>query len=253
VGDPAKTVFALRLALVVVSIVAIGLIVTVILLLTRGNGPASGTTSPQPNASAATTQEATPMYLTQYIAVDSGATKEDAIIIELHTDYQCPWCGRAEQIYGEALHDLAISGDVDLRIHLRTLVGDQIIGNDSSRRAAAAAVCANDVDAFWAYHSTIFANQPEEGVGFTDEQLLVDFPAQAGISGQALQDFQTCYQSGASQEQVQAMEDEGSQAGINGTPAFYVNGLPVNFDLQPSADSITSMNATDLLAALQNL
>ncbi|MDR0783207.1 MAG: thioredoxin domain-containing protein, partial [Propionibacteriaceae bacterium] len=127
------------------------------------------------------------------------------------------------------------------------LVGDQIIGNDSSQRSARAATCAHTVGAFWAYHSTIFRNQPHEGVGYTDELLRNDFAAEAGITGDALTRFQTCYDTGATNEQVKAMESEGSAAGVNGTPYFFVNGWQTNFDLQTD----TPISTDDLLEGLR--
>jgi protein-disulfide isomerase len=196
---------------------------------------------------------ATPIFLSDYIAVNPGQTQPGAIIVDVHDDYQCPWCARAEQIYGDALGELSQSGQIDLRIHLRTMVGDQIIHNDSSERAAIAAACANKVGYFWAYHTTIFANQPSEGVGYTDDQLKTTFAAAAGISGQNLTDFQSCYDSRATADQVTAMEQQASAAGVNGTPAFFVNGVQVNFDLQSSATTVQSMSEADRLTALQRV
>jgi len=258
--SPRDTIISrLVLALTLVSLVAVGLVIALVILVAK---PAGLATNPiaNPGNAGVTTQPApttstppAPLYLKNYIAVHPGTPKAGAIVVDIHSDYQCPWCARAEQIYGDALYQLAQSGDIDLRIHIRTLVGDQIIHNDSSERAGRAAACANQVGAFWAYHSTIFANQPKEGVGFTDDQLRVTFPAQAGITGKNLTTFQTCYDTSATTAQVSAMEQEGATAGINATPTFYVNGIQIGFDLQANGGTPQPASADQLLTALKGV
>jgi len=250
--DPKDSLIrTLQVALGAVSVIAVALVVAVVLLVMRGGGtPAPTSPSATPTTTAST--PTAPIFFTQYVEV-SPTVKPGAIILEIHSDYQCPWCGRAEEIYGAALSQLAQSGDIDLRIHIRTLIGDQVIGNDSSERAAAAALCADKVGHFWTYHSTIFANQPTEGVGYTDDQLRMDFAQQAGITGQDYTDFQTCYDTKATTAEVTAMEQEGEQGGINATPTFLVNGVQVSFDLQPNASTVTPRTASELLTALQQV
>ena len=234
------TIRRLQIGLTILSLVVVGLVVTVILLLSRGGAQSPETSSPAP------------YYSTNYVEVSQNI-KPDAIVVEIHDDYQCPWCKQAEDIFGNALGELSQSGDIDLRIHIRTLVGDHIIQNDSSERAGRAALCADKVGYFWAYHSTIFANQPQEGVGYADDQLRDTFAVQAGITGQALKDFQTCYDTKATADEVSAMEAEGAQADINATPSFFVNGVQVTFNLQSGAETIVQANAAELLAELKQV
>jgi protein-disulfide isomerase len=243
----------MRIALTLVSVLCLALIVALVVVLMRWTGQPSGPAEPTAPTTPETTAAPDPLFLTQYVAVNPDAVQPGAIIVEIHDDYQCPWCGRAEEIFGAALGELSQSGDIDLRIHLRSLIGDQVVGNDSSRRAGAAALCADQVGYFWAYHSAVFANQPEEGVGYTDQQLRVDFAAQAGLAGQALDDFLTCYDSGATVARMTDMEQEGVQAGISSTPTFYVDGLPVNFNLQNTGQPAQPISTADLLAGLREV
>jgi len=240
------TIRHLQVGLTLVSLVAVILIVAVILLMSRGTA-----SEPAPTSSPSVPAASAPYYSLNYVSVNPNV-KQGAIIVEIHDDYQCPWCERAEEIYGDALQALSQSGDIDLRIHIRTLVGDQIIHNDSSERAGIAALCANTVGHFWDYHSTVFANQPAEGVGYTDDQLRTVFAAQAGITDQDLTDFQTCYDTKATSNLLTAMEQEGTAAGINGTPTFFVNGQKASFDLQAGASTIQQAGAADLLAGLES-
>jgi len=241
-----KTIHVLQTVLTLVSAIALCLAATVVLLVARGPAASLVTgTTPSPTASAT--------YFTKYIDVNPGAVKPGAIVVEIHSDYQCPWCARAEQIYGDALGQLSQSGDIDLRIHIRTIIGDQVIKNDSSERAGIAAVCANQVGHFWAYHTTVFANQPAEGVGYTDDQLRSVFAAQAGITGADLTTFQTCYDTRATADFVTQMEQEGAAAGVNGTPAFFVNGKQVSFDLQANSSTVQPITAAQMLSGLQQI
>ncbi|MCL2471775.1 MAG: DsbA family protein [Propionibacteriaceae bacterium] len=251
--DPRETTIrTLQIGLTVVSLIAIGLVVALILVVSRGGSPSSPTSIPPTQATPTPTSSPTPVYFTQYVAVNPNV-KPGAIVVEIHSDYQCPWCERAEEIYGQALSQLSQSGDIDLRIHIRTLIGDQVIKNDSSERAGRAALCADKVGSFWAYHSTIFANQPAEGVGYTDDQLRTDFAAQAGITGQNLTDFQTCYDTGATSSEITAMEQEGVQGGINSTPTFLVNGIQISFDLQQNNATALPISSDSLLSGLKQV
>ena len=173
-----------------------------------------------------------------WIEVKSPAAKPDALIVSEHTDYQCPWCQLADSMFGASFRALAERGDIVLRIHIRTLVGDRMLFNDSSVRAAMAATCADTVGKFIDYNETVFANQPKEGVGFTDQQLRVDFAAKAGITGNDLGAFQACYDTGQTKAYVLGMEQinwtsttiNGSPQPkpVQGTPTFFVNGTPLN-------------------------
>ena len=171
-----------------------------------------------------------------WIEVRGATVKPGALTVDEHTDYQCPWCQLADQFFGSPLRALAENGDIVLRMHLRTLLGDLGLKNDSSRRSAMAAACADTVGKFMDYHETVFSNQPDEGVGYTDQQLRVDYARQAGISGQALATFQYCYDSQQTMAYVLAMEqinwssttiNGSTQEPVHGTPTFFVNGKPM--------------------------
>ena len=181
-----------------------------------------------------------------FIQVKAANVSPDALIVDEHLDYQCPYCHLADSIVGPSFRALAERGDIILRVHIRSFL-DTSLKNDSSTRAAIAATCADEVGDFIAYHETIFANQPaKEGAGYTDQQLRVDFPAQAGITGQDLATFQTCYDSKQTLPYVEAMEkvnatsrtiNGADQDPAGGTPAFYVNGTQLLFNQMVGIDS----------------
>jgi protein-disulfide isomerase len=168
------------------------------------------------------------------IVLFASAVKEGAIVVDVHSDYQCPWCKTYEDYFGSALFGLAQKGEIELRIHPRTLVGDRMLNNPWSVNAAIAATCADVVGRFPEYHNAAFAGQPvKEGDGFTTEQLSVTFAATAGITGDALTQFQACYAARATADWVAEAERISYETKVPGTrfenridatPTFLANG-----------------------------
>lgn len=203
-----------------------------------------------------------------WIEVRAANAAPDALIVDMHVDYQCPWCGIAETNFGQAFDQLAQRGDIVYRLHLRTFVGDLIIKNDSSLRAGMAAACADVVGSFLSYSQTVFDNQPQEGVGYTDQQLSTDFAAQAGITGANLTRFQSCYASGQTHDFVTNMEaNNWNSTTINdnvvltdpvrSTPSIFVDGAQLNLGsiMQTTSPygSLIDNSADGLLAVLHQV
>lgn len=235
-----------RVIIVVSCVVVLILGLTGVVLL--NSQPTSTPAAPPVSTSSAPGTSQTPTFIPPdgtdqmaWIEAKSPSAKPDALVVDEHIDYQCSFCELADRFFGSSMKTLVDRGDIIWRVHIRTLVGDGIVYNDSSLRAGMAATCADVAGgsaAFLSYHETVFANQPAEGVGYTDQQLRVDFPAQAGITGAALSTLQSCYDTGQTTAYVQSMEQvnwnsttiNGSeQDPVHGTPAFFVNGHPMLF------------------------
>ena len=253
-----------RITIVISAVVVVALALGgVVFWQTRANLPAtpaeSSTTAATASATTAsattgTTSEApSGVYIPPdgtdemgFIQVKAANVSPDALVVDEHLDYQCPYCHLADSVVGPSFRALAERGDIILRVHIRSFL-DSGLKNDSSTRAAMAATCADTVGDFIAYHETVFANQPEkEGVGYTDQQLRVDFPAEAGITGADLTAFQTCYDTKKTLAYVQQMEEvNNTSRTINGatqdppggTPAFYVNGHTLLLNQMVGVDS----------------
>ena len=100
---------------------------------------------------------------------------------------------------------------------------DKNMKNDSSSRAAYAAAAADAVGHYAAYHDAIYTHQPAtEGDGYTEQQLRVDFPKEAGITGANLTKFQQLYDQRATKTFVDKVDANATAAGINSTPTFKV-------------------------------
>ena len=147
--------------------------------------------------------------------------------MDLYEDFQCPICGRFEQLFGAQVTQLATQNRVRLVVHMLSFLDDNL-RDDSSNRAANAAACAADDGKFLEYHAAVFAGQPaKEGDGYTDAQLAT-FAQTAGITGPALQTWQTCYSSRAHNQYVHSVQTQSDKDGITGTPTIKLNGKAVD-------------------------
>lgn len=85
-----------------------------------------------------------------------------------------------------------------------------------ARQAHLAARCANEQGKFWAYHDVLYANAPNSS---PDE--LRQYAVNVGLN---LAGFENCLASGKYQAAIQKDIEEGTQAGVTGTPAFFIDG-----------------------------
>jgi len=82
--------------------------------------------------------------------------------------------------------------------------------------AAEASRCALEKGKFWQMHDAMFADQSK-----LDGAALVKTAASLGLDQKS---FESCIKSGKYKEVVQQDLQAGSQAGVNATPTFFING-----------------------------
>ncbi|WP_235997033.1 DsbA family protein [Aestuariimicrobium ganziense] len=153
-----------------------------------------------------------------------GNPAADAPTITIYEDFQCPACKSTEEYFGPTLAKLAEDGKIKVEYRILTFM-DTNLRNDSSERSARAAACADVSGKFKEYHDVVYKNQPQgEGSGYTDQQLRVDFPAAAGITGDDLTKFQSCYDSKSTSQWVREAFQKGSAGWEGSTPQINING-----------------------------
>lgn len=161
-----------------------------------------------------------------------GETKNATLEIIEYTDFQCPFCQRAHPTVKQLLD--AYKGKIQLVI--RNFPLDSIHPN--ARPAAIAAECVAEQkgnDGYWKFIDAMFAEQSKLGTDFYKTTAVG-----LGVDGSK---FDTCLTSGEAADRVQKDQDEGTAAGVSGTPAFFINGklvsgaYPFN-DLKAYIDSI---------------
>ncbi|MEZ0493267.1 DsbA family protein [Kineococcus sp. TBRC 1896] len=156
-----------------------------------------------------------------------GTPAAGAPTLDIWEDFQCPACKTFETVQGQTVTELAASGQAKVVVHVVTLIGDHNIGNQWSQKAAEAAAAAAAQGKFLPFHRVVFAHQPAEGAGFTDEQLR-GFAQQAGVPD--MDAWQQAYDSGTYAGFVQRVEAraEGSDQ-IQGTPTLRVGGREIAY------------------------
>ena len=137
-----------------------------------------------------------------------GPENAPVTIVEF-SDFQCPFCSRlvptieqVKQKYGDKVR--IVFRQFPLNFH------------QFAQKAAEASLCANEQGKFWQMHDAMFANQQALGV----DQLK----AKATELGLNADQFNSCLDQGKYVTQVQADLDAGTKAGVNGTPAMFING-----------------------------
>jgi protein-disulfide isomerase len=125
------------------------------------------------------------------------------------SDFQCPYCERVNPIVAKVLETY---GD-----RIRFVYREYPLPNHpNARPASEAGQCANEQGKFWPYHDRLFANQ--QRLGASDlKQHAVDLGLDAAR-------FSACVDSHKYKALVDADIDEGNDVGVNGTPAFFING-----------------------------
>ena len=86
----------------------------------------------------------------------------------------------------------------------------------NARPAAEAGQCANEQGKFWPYHDQLFAH-PSKLAG-------PDLKQHAAEIGLNTAQFDSCVDSHKLKAKVDADMKDGEEAGVNGTPAFFING-----------------------------
>lgn len=152
-----------------------------------------------------------------------GVAKAGVPTVDIYEDFQCPICNEFEKANGSQVMAMAKAGKIKLTYHVLSFLDDNF-NNDGSLIAANGSFCAADAGKFEQYHTANFAGQPsQEGVGYTQAQIK-GFGAKAGITGSALNTFNSCVSSKKYDKYVQATQTAASKNNVNGTPTFVFNG-----------------------------
>jgi protein-disulfide isomerase len=137
-----------------------------------------------------------------------GGANAQVEVIEF-ADFQCPFClaaaptvKRVVETYGDRI-----------RLVYRNY---PLPNHPQAQPAAEAAQCANEQGKFWPYHDRLFA----EAGKLMDEDLK---KAAADLGLDAAR-FNACVDERRYKSVVEADQKAGNEAGVNGTPAFFVNG-----------------------------
>jgi protein-disulfide isomerase len=151
------------------------------------------------------------------VAVDTtGPSKGPAgapITIVEFSDYECPFCVKAEPTVKEILDAYPgkirlVYRDFPLPMHSR------------APKAAEAAHCAGDQGKYWEMHARLFASS-----GKLEPSDLKAYARDVGVDGGK---FDQCLDKGEKASEVEKHKKAGEEAGVTGTPAFFINGRMIS-------------------------
>ncbi|MBN1336671.1 MAG: thioredoxin domain-containing protein [Deltaproteobacteria bacterium] len=139
-----------------------------------------------------------------------GEASAPVTIIEF-ADYECPYCARGYQTMKQVMETYPgktrwVYRDFPLSFHRNAM------------NAAVASNCAGAQGKYWEMHDLIFDNQKA-----MTEADLETYAGQIGLDAAA---WKTCYTEREAQlKEIAADQTSGSEAGVTGTPAYFLNGL----------------------------
>ena len=150
-----------------------------------------------------------------------GSGNAPVTILEF-SDYQCPYCHQVEPTIAAVL---AKYGD-KVRFAYRDFPLRSI--HDHAEIAAEASRCALEQGKFWEYHDQLFKSSS------LDKEALTGYARNANLDAAK---FDACLTSGKYKAEIDKDLQDGQRAGVTGTPAFFINGIPTSGAQQQDAFS----------------
>lgn len=139
------------------------------------------------------------------------------VVIYEFSDFQCPFCQKFyKETYSQIKKNYIDTGKITFVYRHFPLTSI----HQFAEKAAEAAECANSQDKFWQYHDLLFNNSKSDGGGLSVSDLG-KYAVEAGLDTAK---FNTCLGGGGVAEKVAEDLKIGQEAGVTGTPAFFING-----------------------------
>jgi protein-disulfide isomerase len=138
-----------------------------------------------------------------------GPADAPVTIVEF-ADFQCPYCGGLSPTLRKIQEDYKDRLRV---VYLQFPLADV---HPDAERAAEASLCAYEQHKFWELHDAMFSDQKNLGI----EELK----RKASELSMDVAAFTACLNDGRYFPEIRADVNEGVKAGVEGTPAMFING-----------------------------
>lgn len=175
------------------------------------------------------------------------------VVLVIYGDFQCPFCGAITGLLGpdtsaikylkkadpnwtpfmpEIINNYVKNGNILF------VYRDWAFQGPESIKAAEAARCAGDQNKFWEYHDYLYAHQNGENQGNFSDSNLKSFAKNLGLNTAT---FNQCLDGNKYTQTVADSRDEGTRAGVQGTPKGFIlkNGKIVS--TIDGAESLTTV------------
>jgi len=153
------------------------------------------------------------------------------IVLVEYGDYECPYCGAAYPVVKELQRRLA----GQLRFAFRNF--PLATAHPHAESAADAAETAGGQGVFWEMHDVLYEHQEA-----LEHENLLEYASALGVD---LRRFTRDMTEHVYAPRVREDFSSGVRSGVNGTPSFFINGVPYNgpYDLQSLFTALASVAA----------
>jgi protein-disulfide isomerase len=159
------------------------------------------------------TQEATPML---------GDPSAKIRIVEF-LDYECPFCRRS----APAIRTFMERHAHEVLFEVRDFPLESLHPHAMDAAIAARCIFAQgDADRFWRYHDILFASQ--------EDLSATALRSNAHAIGADLMVYDRCVAARIPEPSIRASLEDGTAAGVRGTPTFFMNGIRIQGALELS-------------------
>lgn len=140
--------------------------------------------------------------------------KNAPVTVVEFSDFFCPFCKKG----AGTMHEIMKNYEGKVRLVFRHF---PLAMHQGAERAHQAAECAHEQGKFWGYHDALFdtLGQPK------DDEKYIQLAKEAGLNEKK---FGKCLNSNKYQDLVKKEIETGNNAGVQGTPSFFINGQPVS-------------------------
>ncbi|MBU1199345.1 MAG: DsbA family protein [Nanoarchaeota archaeon] len=149
---------------------------------------------------------------------------EASVVIVGFSDYECPFCSKAEQTIMNILKKYPDEIVYVFKNYPLTKI------HPNSYNAALAAECAKEQDKFWEYHEYLFAHNTE-----LNEDMFKESALTFGLDSEK---FNECFDSQRYKIGVDKDIQTAGVVGVTGTPTFFINGIKL-VGAQPEEEFIS--------------
>jgi len=153
----------------------------------------------------------------------TGAANAKVTLAEF-SDFECPFCAAARPI----LTNFIKENGSKVRLCFASF---PLPAHPHAMQAAQAALYARDHGKFWPMHDALFDNQSE-----LSDQMIRALAEKLGMPGA---DFAKAMDAKKYATEVLMQKQVGIEAGVDATPALFVNGRRLTFPLSPEALNVT--------------
>ena len=136
-----------------------------------------------------------------------SAKENEKVLVEVFTDFQCPFCSRFAQSTSK-LHE---RDDIEMKLFQFPLDF-----HPNARPAAAASICAENQGKTWEMHDLLFANQ--------ENLTVANFKKFAADLNLNSAKFEECLSAASTAQKIDADFAAGVARGVTGTPSTFIGG-----------------------------